>query len=34
MNKADTISQLKIKITNWNWQSTNWKSTNTWMQCM
>jgi len=33
-HKADIISRLKLKTTNWNWQSLNWKSTKTWMQCM
>jgi len=34
MHKADTISQLKWKTTNWNKQNSNWKITNTRMQCM
>jgi len=24
MHKADTISRLKWKTTNWNWQNSNW----------
>jgi len=34
MHKADTISRLKWKTTNWNRQNSNRKITNTRMQCM
>jgi len=33
-HKSAIINRLKIKTTNWNWQKSNWKITNTWMQCM
>jgi len=34
MHKVDTISRLKWKTTDWNWQNSNRKITNTRMQCM
>ena len=34
MHKADIISRLKWKTTNWNRQNSNWKITNTRMKCM